>query len=69
MRELLAKSQSGSPSVQSIQESSRLGRQLTQLLQQEETYWPQRAKELWLKLGDQNSKFFHRAATIKHLRK
>ncbi|XP_065855885.1 uncharacterized protein [Euphorbia lathyris] len=32
---------------------------LNLLLEQEETYWYQRAKAFWLKEGDLNSKFFH----------
>ncbi|WCJ41960.1 hypothetical protein M5689_022794 [Euphorbia peplus] len=36
--------------------------QLDSLLLQQELYWKQRAKKMWLEGGDMNSKFFHAAA-------
>jgi hypothetical protein len=36
---------------------------LDNLLNQEETWWAQRAKANWLQQGDKNSKFFHLKAS------
>lgn len=39
--------------------------ELSFLLNQEEVYWKQRAKQFWLKEGDRNTKFFHQYATTR----
>ncbi|XP_019150307.1 PREDICTED: uncharacterized protein LOC109147115 [Ipomoea nil] len=36
--------------------------ELTVLSSQEELYWQQRAKQLWLKEGDSNMNYFHKSA-------
>ncbi|KAL5541281.1 hypothetical protein UlMin_042503 [Ulmus minor] len=43
----------------------RLERELEALKYKEERYWQQRSKDMWLKSGDRNSKFFHRKASAR----
>jgi hypothetical protein len=45
-----------------------LNLKLSSLLHQQMIYWEQRGTVKWVKLGDENSKFFHAIATIKHRR-
>jgi ribonuclease HI/exonuclease III len=40
-----------------------LQKEVSLAMEQDEIKWRQRAKELWLKSGDKNSKFFHACAT------
>jgi hypothetical protein len=39
---------------------------LSDLLDQQKTYWRQRGAIKWVKLGDTNTKFFHANASIRH---
>nr|TKS04832.1 hypothetical protein D5086_0000139380 [Populus alba] len=50
-------------SENSISAYARCRDQLATLLAQEEAYWKQRAKQLWLKEGDLNTEYFHKMAS------
>lgn len=39
--------------------------QYLNLLEKQEIYWHQRAKQMWLQCGDQHTKFFHRYASFR----
>ncbi|XP_074274046.1 uncharacterized protein LOC141597480 [Silene latifolia] len=49
-------------SVENIQRRKRLVAELAKLRGQEERFWRQRSRALWLKDGDKNTKFFHTRA-------
>lgn len=49
--------------LSSQQEKTDLMAQLQSLLSQEEAFWNQRSKVMWLKEGDRNTSFFHRKAS------
>jgi hypothetical protein len=42
--------------------------ELISLLHQQRLYWRQRGTIKWVKLGDENTKFFHANASIRHRR-
>ena len=43
-----------------------LRHELTALMLKEETLWRQRSRNSWLKEGDQNTRFFHESASLRH---
>ncbi|KAG6683712.1 hypothetical protein I3842_12G027600 [Carya illinoinensis] len=45
------------------EEIKRLQGEIDDLLEEEEVRWRQRSKQLWLKEGDRNSRYFHKCAT------
>uniref|UniRef100_A0A803NGP6 DUF4283 domain-containing protein n=1 Tax=Cannabis sativa TaxID=3483 RepID=A0A803NGP6_CANSA len=47
----------------SVSKYSEVKKKLFTILDQKEAFWKQRFKQFWLKGGDQNSKYFHRAAS------
>lgn len=42
--------------------------ELEKVSREEETYWKQRSKEVWLKDGDQNTRFFHGSVKTRRMR-
>ena len=48
-----------------VGEFFRVKAELDSLLDQEEVYWKQRAKDFWLKEGDSNTRYFHSHASSK----
>ncbi|CAL9030450.1 unnamed protein product [Prunus brigantina] len=50
-------------STQTVEERKRLTAHLDSLLIKDELFWRQRSRAIWLKAGDNNSKFFHQKAS------
>ncbi|XP_019177860.1 PREDICTED: uncharacterized protein LOC109173056 [Ipomoea nil] len=50
---------------QAVDEFLAVEGELEILLQQEEIFWKQRSKQLWLKHGDANTSYFHKAASAR----
>lgn len=57
----------GSRDLEAVQRHQKANQELSEILTQQEVFWKQRFKQLWLKEGDKNSNFFY--ATAKARRK
>ncbi|XP_074371315.1 uncharacterized protein LOC141712322 [Apium graveolens] len=51
--------------VMGIQDYNAMRWEYLNLLERKEIYWRQRAKQFWLQEGDQNTRFFHRYASMR----
>ncbi|XP_060972000.1 uncharacterized protein LOC115703869 [Cannabis sativa] len=49
--------------INSVQRYDEIKKKLYEALDRRESYWKQRAKQFWLREGDQNSSYFHKAAS------
>ncbi|XP_074300217.1 uncharacterized protein LOC141631449 [Silene latifolia] len=58
----LKKLNEGNRSVREVEERRRVTRDISKLLRQEELFWRQTSRAIWLKERDKNTKFFHRKA-------
>ncbi|XP_074282866.1 uncharacterized protein LOC141607414 [Silene latifolia] len=61
-RRKLSKLNEGGWSRREVEERKKLVKEIETLLKQEEIFWRQRSRALWLKEGDRNTKYFHRKA-------
>ncbi|VFQ84628.1 unnamed protein product [Cuscuta campestris] len=55
----------GCRSATGLREFNRLDGELSKLLEQEDIYWRQRAKQHWLRSADANTKYFHQYASYR----
>lgn len=47
-----------------FEEEKRLKLELDEIWAREEFFWSQKSREIWLKEGDKNTKFFHKLAMV-----
>ncbi|XP_062112653.1 uncharacterized protein LOC133823820 [Humulus lupulus] len=64
----LIRSLKGLRDSDSIRKYNDANKQLFEVLTQKEIFWKQRRKQIWLKEGDNNSKFFHASARTRQRR-
>lgn len=65
IRVQIAANQSSPPTADSLQKDKALQDSLDGLLLKEQILWRDKAKELWLEEGDQNSRYFHVSTIIR----
>lgn len=61
----ILKNLKGRRDAASIEQYKEAAKQLHETYTQQEVFWKQRSKQLWLKEGDSNSRFFHAATKIR----